>query len=118
MELATPDHHRAAPPALPRYFDPESLDALEEPVQRYLNHALAPGTVVADGRRLSMAGRIKVGAWLAFDAEQEMSGDGHAFTWTARAGLGAHRPSTDHRRAKQKDSRRVVMEADGAARRV
>jgi hypothetical protein len=39
-----------------------------------------------------MVGRIRVGRWLAFDAEQEMSGDGHAFTWTARAGLGRFRP--------------------------
>ena len=32
--------------ASPRYFDPASLSAVEEPVQRYLNHALAPGAVV------------------------------------------------------------------------
>src|SRR5687768_5675128 len=76
----------------PGYFDPASLKALDEPVQRYLNHALAPGAVIADGRRLSMAGRINVGRWLAFDAEQEMSRDGHCFTWTARAGLGSLRP--------------------------
>jgi hypothetical protein len=72
-------------------FAPASLSALEEPVRRYFNHALAPGAVVAGGRRFSMAGRIKVGRWLAFDAVQEMS-DGHAFTWTARAGLGPIRP--------------------------
>jgi hypothetical protein len=77
----------------PTVFDPAFLSALEEPVQRYLNHALAPGTVVAGGRRLNMDGRIKVGRrWLAFDAVQEMSRDGHAFTWTARAGLGPIRP--------------------------
>jgi len=78
--------------ASPRYFDPASLSALEEPVVRYLNHALSPGAVVASGRRLSMVGRIKVGRWLAFDAEQEMARIGHAFTWTARAGLGPIRP--------------------------
>jgi hypothetical protein len=82
----------AEPSASPRYFDPAALVALEEPVQRYLNHALAPGAVVAGGRRFSMVGRIKVGRWLAFDAVQEMSRDGHAFTWTARAGLGPIRP--------------------------
>jgi hypothetical protein len=78
--------------ASPMYFDPASLRALEEPVQRYLNHSLAPGAVAAGGRRFSMVGRIKVGGWLAFDAEQEMAQDGHAFTWTARAGLGPIRP--------------------------
>ena len=61
-------------------------------MQRYLNHALAPGAAVGGGRRFGMAGRIKVGRWLAFDAEQEMAGEGHAFTWTARAGLGTFRP--------------------------
>ena len=39
-----------------------------------------------------MTGRIKVVRWLAFDAVQEMPGDGHAFTWTARAGMGPFRP--------------------------
>jgi hypothetical protein len=39
-----------------------------------------------------MTGRIKVGRWLAFDAEQEMTRDSHAFTWIARAGIGALRP--------------------------
>ena len=29
-------------PVSPGYFDPASLKALDEPVQRYLNHALAP----------------------------------------------------------------------------
>ncbi len=81
MELVTTDH-----------FGPASLSGLDEPVQRYLNHALAPGAVIDGSRRLSMTGRIKVGRWLAFDAEQVMSPDGHAFTWTARAGLGAVRP--------------------------
>jgi hypothetical protein len=92
MELVTPDHHGFAPPAAPRYFHPASLQALDEPVQRYLNHALTTGAVIADGRRLGMAGHIKVGCWLGFDAEQEMSRHGHAFTWSARAGLGAFRP--------------------------
>ncbi len=91
MELMTPDKGLVAPSASPRYFDPASLSVLEEPVRRYFNHVLAPGAVIA-GSRLSMVGRIRVGRWLAFDAEQVMSGDGHAFTWTARAGLGALRP--------------------------
>ena len=92
MELVIPDHHHVAPPASPRYFDPASLSVLDEPVQRYLNHALAPGAVIAASRQMSMVGRIRVGRWLAFEAQQEMSRDGHAFTWTARAGLGTHRP--------------------------
>src|SRR3954471_3018311 len=77
---------------LPRSFDAASLAGLEEPVQRYLNHALAPGAAIGRGRRVSMVGRIKVGGWLTFDAVQEMSAVGHGFTWTARAGLGPFRP--------------------------
>jgi hypothetical protein len=87
-----PEHHHFSASLPPRSFDPASVEALDEPVRRYLNHALAPGAVIADGRRLSMAGRIDVGRWLAFDAEQEMSRNGHGFTWTARAGIGALRP--------------------------
>jgi hypothetical protein len=73
-------------------FDPASLRALDEPVRRYLDHAIAPGAAIPRGRRLSMAGRIRVGRWLAFDAEQEVSRADHAFTWSARAGIGRFRP--------------------------
>jgi hypothetical protein len=76
----------------PTPFDPASLSGLDEPVRRYFNHAIAPGAMVGGGHRLSMSGRINVGRWLAFEAEQDMPGDGHAFTWTARAGLGPFRP--------------------------
>lgn len=88
----TPEHHRCSASVPPRYFDPASLKELEEPVQRYLNHALAPGAIIAGRRRLSMAGRIDIGRWLAFDAEQEMRRNDHGFTWTARAGIGGLRP--------------------------
>ena len=41
MELVTTHH-----------FDPASLSVLDEPVQRYVNHALAaPGAVMAGSRR-------------------------------------------------------------------
>jgi hypothetical protein len=90
--LASAAEHSASQ----RVFDPASLSALDEPVRRYLNHALAPGAVVASGRRLSMAGRIKVGCWLAFDAEQEMSRDGARRRPTERSrSHGASRPPTN-----------------------
>jgi hypothetical protein len=75
-----------------RQLPAASLAGLDEPVQRYLHHALAGGSAAATSLQLAMAGRIKVGRWLAFDALQEMTRDGHAFTWTARAGLGPFRP--------------------------
>jgi hypothetical protein len=58
----------------------------DEPVRRYLAHALHGGAERATGVRLTMAGRIKVGVWLPFRASQET--DGRSFAWQARVGLG------------------------------
>lgn len=70
----------------PQRFDPASLAGLDEPVRRYFAHALRPGLPLSAGVRLKMVGRIKVGAWLRFNAEWQ--GDGRSFTWRARAGWG------------------------------
>jgi hypothetical protein len=59
-------------------------------VERYLGHALGRQQPAPAGVRLTMAGRIKVGRWLAFDAVQVFSG--HAFTWRARAGWRRFKP--------------------------
>ena len=72
-------------------FDPATVAALEEPVRRYLRHAIRPGADLGGRMRLTMAGRIKVGTWLSFTAEQDLS-EGHAFEWRARAGFGPLRP--------------------------
>jgi hypothetical protein len=71
-------------------FDHGSLAPLEEPVRRYLAHAIDDGALLPSAVRLRMSGRIKVGRWLAFSAEQDVSG--HDFEWTARAGLGRCKP--------------------------
>jgi hypothetical protein len=71
-------------------FEPASIAGLDEPVRRYLTHAIADGAPLHSGARLAMEGRIKVGPWLSFTAQQEFSG--HAFTWRARAGMGPVRP--------------------------
>src|SRR4051812_46495220 len=71
-------------------FDPDSLAGLDEPVRRYLAHAIHPGAPLAAGVRLEMRGRIKVGPpWLRFKADWE--GDGHSFAWRARAARGLFR---------------------------
>lgn len=72
-------------------FDPASVTTLEEPVRRYLRHAISPGAVLGCRTRLTMAGQIKVGRWLSFEAEQDLW-DGHAFEWRARAGIGPFKP--------------------------
>ena len=73
-----------------RRFETAELTELDEPVRRYLGHAISDGGAVPAGVRVTMAGRIKVGRWLSFTAQQEFRG--HAFTWSARAGLGPWKP--------------------------
>lgn len=70
----------------PRRFDPATLADLDEPVRRYFLHALAPGAVLARRVRLRMRGRVKVGAWLRFEAEWD--GDARSLSWRAVAGPG------------------------------
>lgn len=60
------------------------LANLDEPVRRYFSHAISDTAALPDGVRMSMIGRIKVGIWLPFTAEQTV--DGRSFTWRARVG--------------------------------
>jgi hypothetical protein len=71
-------------------FDPDLLAGLDEPVRRYFTHAIAPGARVGASVHLHMTGRIKVGRWLPFDADQDT--DGRGFAWRARAGWGPFKP--------------------------
>ena len=70
----------------PRRFELGMLAGLDEPVRRYLAHALCEGATIGNGARLTMKGRIKVGLWLPFTASQE--GDGRSFAWHARVAAG------------------------------
>jgi hypothetical protein len=60
-------------------------EALDEPVRRYFAHALGEGAATGHPMRLTMRGRIKVGAWLPFTARQESSAE--AFEWRARVAI-------------------------------
>lgn len=62
---------------------------LDEPVRRYLTHALGDGGAPT-AMRLTMSGRIDAGRWLDFTAEQEFHE--HAFSWRCRAGWGRFKP--------------------------
>jgi hypothetical protein len=66
------------------------LAGLDEPVRRYFNHAINDGAALPKGVRMAMSGRIKVGLWLPFTAEQTV--DGRSFTWRARVGRGPLTP--------------------------
>jgi hypothetical protein len=71
-------------------FGSASLAGQDEPVRRYFGNALREGMPLAAGTRLSLSGRIKVGAWLPFTAAQQQ--DGRSFRWAARVGWGPVKP--------------------------
>ena len=66
------------------------LEGLDEPVRRYFSHAISDGAALPRGVRMAMSGRIKVGLWLPFTAEQTV--DGRSFVWRARVGRGPPTP--------------------------
>ena len=74
----------ASSPDPGRRFTPDLLAGLDEPVRRYFSHAVRDGAALPNGVRMAMSGRIKVGLWLPFTAEQTV--DGRSFTWQARVG--------------------------------
>jgi hypothetical protein len=74
---------------MPR-FTADMLTGLDEPIRRYLSHAISDGAALANGVRMAMSGHIKVGLWLPFTAEQTV--DGRSFAWRARVGWGALTP--------------------------
>jgi hypothetical protein len=71
-------------------FASDMLAGLDEPVRRYFSHAISDGTALSHGVRMAMSGRIKVGLWLPFTAEQTV--DGRSFKWRARVGRGRFTP--------------------------
>jgi hypothetical protein len=71
-------------------FDRSLVSDRDEPVQRFFTHAIRDGAALGRGVRLTMTGRIKVGAWLPFRAEQTV--DGRSFGWRARVGWGPVTP--------------------------
>jgi hypothetical protein len=76
-----------AAPATTRVFDPQHIADRPAPVQRYLLHAIAPGTPLASAVRLRMHGAIKVKRLRPFKAEQVIVA-GRGFIWRARIKLG------------------------------
>lgn len=67
-------------------FQSTLVGDLDEPVRRFFTHALHEGAPLAGQVRLTMRGRIKVGTWLPFTADQNV--DGRSFVWQARVGWG------------------------------
>ena len=63
-------------------FAPDRLSELPAAARRYLEHAIAPGTVLASSVKLQMHGEIKLNRWHRFTAEQVMHRS-HEFIWRA-----------------------------------
>jgi hypothetical protein len=70
---------------MPTRFDPRDVSELPEPAQRWLMHAIAPGTPLGRSAELTMHGRIRLGAWRSFTARQVLApSDGYIWAATAR----------------------------------
>jgi hypothetical protein len=70
-------------------FDPAMTAELPAAVQRWLGHAISPGTPLWRSVELTMHGQIKLGRWRPFTARQVLAPpDGYIWAATARlAGL-------------------------------
>jgi hypothetical protein len=70
-------------------FAPAMLAGLPEPAQRWLGHAIAPGTPLWRSVELTMRGQIRLGRWRSFTARQLLAPpDGYIWAASARvAGL-------------------------------
>lgn len=65
-------------------FPPPRFEELPSAARRYLRHAIAPGTPLANAVRLRMHGHIKLERWLPFTAEQVIRRD-RGMIWRATA---------------------------------
>jgi uncharacterized protein DUF6544 len=75
----------AAPTDEFRVFDPTALEHLPDPVQRWLRHAVTPGTTLLTGVETEWNGHIRLaGSWRAFCARQRTSLSG-GYLWSARS---------------------------------
>jgi hypothetical protein len=80
-------------PGAGEVFDAAMVDGLPPPAQRYLRHAIAPGTPLARSVRLTMHGTLRLqpgGDALPMRAEQVLAPPA-GFIWRARVGRGALR---------------------------
>lgn len=71
-------------PATPA-FDATVTSLMPPAARRYLDAAIAPGTPLAPGARLTMRGSIKLGRWLPFRARQLLV-PSLGTVWVARVG--------------------------------
>jgi hypothetical protein len=66
-------------------FDHQEIRDLPAPVQKYFEAAVRQGSPVIRTARIRMTGRIKIGRWIPFRAEETLTPH-RGFVWAARAG--------------------------------
>ncbi len=75
-----------ADPAAPGSFSGIELAGLPDPVRRYFDASIAPGTPLARSARFAMRGSIKLGSrWLPFRGHEVLSPH-RGLVWAVRAG--------------------------------
>jgi hypothetical protein len=73
-------------PLHPDRFSPREIAELPAPVRRHLTLAIRAGAPLSTAVRLRMRGRIKLGVWLPFSAEEVLDPT-RGYLWTGRAGV-------------------------------
>lgn len=68
----------------PVVFDPTTVADLPEPARRYLTHAIAAGTPLWQSVQVAMVGRIRLGTWRPFTADQVVA-PAEGYVWAAVA---------------------------------
>ncbi len=81
---------KLAPPG-EQVFQPDALKDTPDVAQRYLKHAIAPGTKLAPAVRLRMHGEIKLKDWVSFQAEQVICWN-RGMIWRATAWMNGFLP--------------------------
>ncbi len=80
-------HRLEHTPLAKQRFSVDMVADLPEPVQRYITHAIAPGTLLASSVALTMQGHIKLGEqWNPFTACQILA-PFRGFVWSARVAM-------------------------------
>lgn len=64
-------------------FTPAELEGLPDPVQRYFQTAIEPGTPLARTALITMSGRLRIGRWLPFRGTEVLTPH-RGFAWWAR----------------------------------
>ena len=81
-------------------FDDSELEGLPDPVQHFLQTAIAPGTPLSRTARLRMRGHINVGRWLPFRAREVLSPSGDSSGPPAPQGSSQGRTTTPRDKAR------------------